>query len=109
MGPRGRNKTIARSDNCQKIQIENPLCRRFGQNEIKRSEKQFRRFLAILAVLAIVEKDKNLEDFKDDAKKRTRSQKRSDRGPDLQLNAGDQVCERHDVGRQEIHRAGNFL
>ena len=55
------------------------------------------------------EEVKDLEEFKDDATKRTCSKARSDRGPDLQLNAGDQVRERHDVGRQEIHRAGNFL
>jgi hypothetical protein len=52
-----KQQAIAKIDNCQRIQIENLLYEQFGLKQgSKRSRNQFRRSLAILAVLAIRDK-----------------------------------------------------
>src|SRR6185437_955615 len=43
------------------------------------------------------------------AEKRTHRKAGSTAGPGLQLRAGHQVRELHDVGWQEVHRAGDLL
>src|SRR5664280_2495400 len=46
---------------------------------------------------------------REDAEKRLHCEARSCTGPGLWFDAGDKVCQLHDVGRQEVNRAGDFL
>ena len=49
------------------------------------------------------------EEKRENAKKRLYRQARSCAGSGVRFDAGDEVCEQHDVGRQEVDRAEDLL